>query len=311
MELRDTYGHSDTARHAMASVAAVQHGVVTVAQLREVGLTPRMIGRLTASSHLSRLHRGVYAVGHTALSLYGRWLAAVLACGADAVLSHHAAAALHELRTHPSGLIDVSASGKHDVQGVRCHVTRSLPDIDRTAIHAIPVTSLERTYLDYAEVATPRHLNQALAAAERANKLNFLRLEAVMQRHPGRHGTKALNNVLKAFKPEDPRTRSKLEQRFLAVIRQAGLPEPQCNVYVDGLLVDFYWPNAGLVIEVDSFGFHRSRAAFEEDRRRDALHTVAGRRTLRPTHRRIEHETGALLKDVSRLLGGGPARPGR
>jgi very-short-patch-repair endonuclease len=292
----------------MAAVAAVQHGVITRQQLRELGFSDRTIGRLTAHGHLHRLHRGVYAVGHTALTLYGRWLAAVLACGPDAVLSHHAAAALHELRTNPTGLIDVTAPGKHCVEGVRCHTARSLPNEERTTINAIPVTSLARTYLDYAEIAAPRLLKQALAAGERANKLNFLRLEAAIQRNPGRHGTRALNTALKEFKPEDPRIRSQMERRFLAVVRQAGLPEPQCNVYVDGLLVDFYWPDAGLVVEVDSFAWHRSRHSFEEDRRRDAIHAVAGRRTLRPTHRRIEHETDALVEDIRRLLAGGRLR---
>ena len=103
----------------------------------------------------------------------------------------------------------------------------------------------------------------------------------MLKAHPGRHGAKALAGALKALTPEDPRTRSKLEQRFLKLIRRAGLPEPQCNVYVDGLLVDFYWPDADLVVEVDSFAHHRGRPSFEEDRRRDSIHTVAGRRTLR------------------------------
>lgn len=308
MEHGSGYRSSDAARQQIAVIAGAQHGVITTLQVRALGFSSQTIARLTANGHLHRLHRGVYAVGHTALTLYGRWLAAVLACGPDALLSHHAAAALHELRTNPTGLIDVTAPGKHRVEGVRCHTARSLSDQERTTINAIPVTSLARTYLDYAEIASPRLLKQALAAGERANKLNFLRLEAAIQGNPGRHGARALNTALKEFKPEDPRTRSQMERHFLAAVRRAGLPEPQCNVYVDGLLVDFYWPDAGLVIEVDSFAWHRSRHSFEEDRRRDAIHTVAGRRTLRPTHRRIEYETDALMEDIRRLLASGPLR---
>jgi very-short-patch-repair endonuclease len=309
MESGSGYRSSDAARQQIAVLAGVQYGVITTLQLRALGFSSQTIARLTANGHLHRIHRGVYAVGHTALTVHGRWLAAVLACGPNAVLSHHPAAALHELRTTPTGVIHVTGLGKRRIDGVRCHVSRSVPEEDRTTILAIPVTTLARTFLDYAEIATPRHLRQALATAERSNRLNFVALEAVIERNPGRHGTKALNDALKAFKPEDPRIRSHMERRFLAAIRQAGLPEPLCNVYVDGLLVDFYWPDAGLVIEVDSFAFHRSRAAFEEDRRRDAIHTVAGRRTLRPTYRRIEHETEALLQDISRLLRArGPGR---
>jgi very-short-patch-repair endonuclease len=304
MEIRSAYRSSDTARQQIAVVAAAQKGVITILQLRALGFSSQTIARLRAKGHLHRIHTGVYAVGHTALTLHGRWLAAVLACGQDAVLSHHAAAALHELRTNPSGLIDVTAPGKRAHDGVRCHTTRSLPASEKTAIDAIPVTTLARTFVDYAETATKRHLNQALAAAERADKLNFLRLEATINAHPGRHGAKALASALEAFTPEDPRTRSKLEQRFLRLVRRAGIPEPQCNVYVDDLLVDFYWPDAELVIEVDSFAHHRGKRQFEEDRRRDAIHTVAGRRTLRPTDRRIQREAESLLKDVSRLLDG-------
>jgi very-short-patch-repair endonuclease len=295
----------------MAVVAARQHGLITTRQLLDLGFSERAITRMVLKGHLHRVHRGVYAVGHTALTLHGRWLAAVLACGPDAVLSHHAAAALHELRTNPTGLIDVTAQHKRRHDGVRCHTARTaLCDTDRTTIAAIPVTSLERTYLDYAEVVPPRQLHAALAAGERAEKLNFLRLEAVIQRYPGRHGAKALALALEHHQPEDPRTRSELEQAFLALVRTAGLPEPQCNVYVDGLLVDFYWPHADLVVEIDGYAYHRGRRAFEDDRRRDAAHTVAGRRTLRPTHHRIEHDTGALTKDLSRLLTDAGARTG-
>jgi very-short-patch-repair endonuclease len=131
----------------------------------------------------------------------------------------------------------------------------------------------------------------------------------VIQRHPDRHGAKSLADALEHHTPDDPRLRSTLEQTFLALVRTAGLPEPQCNVYVDGLLVDFYWPDADLVVEVDGYTYHRGRRSFEDDRRRDAIHTVAGRRTLRLTPRRIERESGSVFDDISRLLAGAGPKP--
>jgi len=220
--------------------------------------------------------------------------------------------ALHELRTTPGGLIDVTAPGKRDHDGVRCHTARMLlPPGDRTTIQGLPVTSLERTYLDYAEVATPRQLDEALTQGERSERLNFLRLKATLQRTPGRRGAKVLARALERHTPDDPRLRSKLEKLALARIRAAGLPEPQCNVYVDGILVDFYWPEADLVVEIDSYTFHGGKPSFEQDRRRDTIHTLAGRRTLRPTAHRIEHEPDAVISEISRLLSVAGARTGQ
>ncbi|HEY5190118.1 MAG TPA: type IV toxin-antitoxin system AbiEi family antitoxin domain-containing protein [Solirubrobacteraceae bacterium] len=312
MEITPAYREFLAARRELAAIATRQKGVITRAQLFDLGFSSSGISRLIAAGHLHRIHRGVYAVGHTALTLHGRWMAAVLACGPEAVLSHHAAAALHELRTTPGGLIDVTAPGKRDHDGVRCHTARMLlPPGDRTTIQGLPVTSLERTYLDYAEVATPRQLDEALTQGERSERLNFLRLKATLQRTPGRRGAKVLARALERHTPDDPRLRSKLEKLALARIRAAGLPEPQCNVYVDGILVDFYWPEADLVVEIDSYTFHGGKPSFEQDRRRDTIHTLAGRRTLRPTAHRIEHEPDAVISEISRLLSVAGARTGQ
>jgi len=291
----------------LAELAARQHGVVAARQLRELGFTRPSIQRRTDAGRLHRLHRGVYAAGHTKLSVRARWMAAVLACGLDVVLSHAAAVALRGLRTVPSGPIDVSAPGPHKVHGVRCHVTRSLPEQDRTRIDAIPVTSLERTLLDQAENLRSQRLRSLLEAAQQRDLLDVRSLNALIARSPGRRGVKPLAEALAQLTDEPPWTQSELERRFLELVRDAGLPEPQANVLVAGELVDFSWAAQRLVVEVDGYRFHKTRSSFEADRRRDAGLQIVGRRVVRITARRIEHDSRGLIADLRRLLIGSAA----
>jgi predicted transcriptional regulator of viral defense system len=139
----------------LARLAARQHGVVSLDQLRDLGLTRDAVSWRAQSGHLHRIRRGVYAVGHRRLTQRARWLAAVLACGPSAVLSHRAALALWALRPAPAGPIDVTAvaRGRRPGEGIRLHCVRSLDPVDRLTIDAIPVTTVTRTLLDYAEVA--------------------------------------------------------------------------------------------------------------------------------------------------------------
>jgi len=295
--------HLDESRRALRTLAEGQHGVAATRQLRALHLSPSWIARAARQGHLIRLHRGVYVVGHARQTLHGRWLAAVLACGEHALLSHNAAAALHELRTAPGGLIDVTARTWRHVPTIRAHITR-VPD-PRTTIDAVPVTTLERTLLDYAAISRPRQLNAALDAAQRSGRLKPRRIRAAIDAALGHHGAARLTHALSERFDEPPWTQSDLERDFLALVREAGLPEPRCSVLVDGILVDFYWPQFELVIEVDSYGFHRGREQFESDRANDTIRALAGRRTIRPTYRRIHQEAPALQRDLSRLLASG------
>jgi very-short-patch-repair endonuclease len=305
------YGKSGDTR--LAALAAAQHGVVATRQLLNVGYSHHAIHTRMAAGRLHRLHRGVYAVGHTRISMRGRWLAAVLACGPHSFLSHRTAAALHDLRARTTGEIDVTAPSKHrfdtDADAVRCHVSRRpLHPADTTTVDAIPVTSVPRTLLDLAETLGPQQLRSTLEAAQRQDLLNFLALDALIARSPGRHGIRPLTEALSHLRDEAPWTQSELERRFLELIRDAGLPEPQCNVIVDGVVVDFYWPQHELIVEVDGYRFHKTKRSFEEDRRRDARHAVGGRRVIRATHARIVHGPRSLLADLVSLLSAGPGR---
>jgi very-short-patch-repair endonuclease len=290
----------------LAKLADRQHGTVATWQLLRLGYTEHVIRRLVAAGWLHRIHRGVYAVGHARLSVKARWMAAVLACGPDAILSHGAAAALHELRAAP-GVIDVTTPGQRRVPGIRCHRSRCLQPSDRTVIDGIPVTSIGRTLLDEAESLSHQRLRTIVEAAQRRDLLDSRKLDPLLARSTGHRGATPLQQALNALHEQAPWTQSELERRFLELVRDAGLPEPQCNVVVDGVVVDCFWPRHNLVVELDGYAFHRSRRSFEEDRRKDIRHALAGRRSVRITRAGLSRG----VEDLGALLSAAPgAAPG-
>src|SRR5437588_5273188 len=258
-------GQNHTRARWLAALAKRQHGVVARWQLLKLGFSRHEIDGLIARGHLDLLHRGVYAVGHTRLTVKGRWMAAVLAAGPDAVLSHRAAIALWELRPIPSGPIEVTVPvrPRTNRKGIRVHNVRSLHEDDRDEVDGIPVTSIHRTLLDYAASARPQQLRHAVEAAERRELLDGRKLDALYVRRRRRRGLRALKATLAQIHGSAPWTQSELERAFLSLIREAGLPEPRTNVFVEGELVDCFWPSARLVVEVDSYPFHKSRTEFE------------------------------------------------
>jgi hypothetical protein len=293
----------------LAVLATRQHGVVSHTQLRELGFGTRAIERRLEAGRLHRLHRGVYAVGRTAVSLEGRWMAAVLACGHRALLSHRGAAALWGLR--PSEAIDVTVPrGRHRRRGIVIHTARNLPADDQTIRRCIPVTTAPRTLVDLASVVTAADLERSLEEAERLRLLDLAALQRVLERCPGRRGGRLLREIIGDALPGAAATRSELERRFLALCHQAGLPPPAVNARVAGFEVDTVWLEARLIVELDSHAYHRTWAAFERDRARDTALQLAGFRVLRVTHRRLEHEPGAVLAAVRSGLDLGPALSG-
>ena len=240
-------------------------------------------------------------------------MTAVLACGRGAVLSHGDAAALHDLRQVGSGAVDVTSPGKHELKGIRCHEGPKLQPDDRTVIDAIPVTSLARTYLDIAEVLTRARLIDALEAGQRQNKLDVSALQAVIARNPGRHGIEPLRSAIAELDDDPPLLQSPLEQALRALIRDHDLPQPQYNVYVEGELVDAVWRQHRLVVEVDGFGFHRSKRSFADDRERDRKLVRAGWRVVRFTAEDVVERPEEVAAELSELLllGGPWPPPGR
>jgi hypothetical protein len=284
----------------IAALGERQHGVVAHRQLLAAGLGVSAIQRRVRAGRLHRLHRGVYAVGHRRVTASGRWMAAVLAYGPGALLSHRSAAALWELMPSARSLIDVTVERqRRAVSGVAVHRTRRLRASDRARQDGIPVTSVMRTLADLADVARPDQLRRAVEEAE-ARGLFDLRALPDLRGRPGRG---RLQRLVADYTVPPP-TRSELERRFLGLCREAGLPPPGVNVLVAGILVDAVWEAHRLVVELDGHTYHRTRAAFEEDRRRDTALQVAGYRVVRVTQRRLTEAPGAVLAAVRLLLDG-------
>jgi very-short-patch-repair endonuclease len=289
----------------VATLAADQHGVVSRAQLLDAGLTRAMVGERVRAGRLLRIHRGVYAVGHRQLRREGHWLAAVLAIGTGAVLSHRSAAALHGFRPAGGVKVDVTTTGKaSDQPGIGVHRTRSLDDADRTTIERIPVTSVARTLVDLAGSVRSDELSKALREADHRNLLDTRAIDRVLRGTRGRTGPghRALREALAERKAlATTLTRSSLEDAFLKLLRDSGLPPPSTNVQIEGMEVDAVWREQRVVVELDGWAHHNTREAFEHDRERDARLAIAGYRALRFTHRHVLDGTHAI--ETLRRLG--------
>lgn len=285
-------------------IAGRQHGVVSRAQLRELGLTDNGIARRVRAGTLHRLHAGVYAVGHTALGERGRWMAAVLAGGPAAALSHASAAALWDLRAVDPVVVHITVprTGARSRPGLRIHRSGTLGGDDVTARHGIPVTTPARTILDIAATIGDRDLQRALDEGAVQRLISVSSLVALARAHPGHPGSATLKQALRTHAPGTTLTRSELEERFLALCAAHGLPRPEVNVRVAGLEVDFLFERGRLVVETDGWRFHGHRAAFERDRRRDATLTRAGYRTLRFSHDQLAGEPRAVAATVAAAL---------
>jgi very-short-patch-repair endonuclease len=287
----------------VAVLATRQHGVVAHHQLREIGMSAEAIKRRVAGGRLHPVHRGVYAVGHERLSANGILIAAVLACGPGAVLSHWHAAALWGLHRTARARIDVTTTTRASPRGITVHHVRRLDGGDVTVIDAIPVTSLPRTLLDFAEVAPMRQLERAIDEAERRRLFDLAAIQSLVARSPGRRGLKPLNSVL-TNSAEPPATRSEFEQRFKEFCDDAGLRQPAFNTAVLGHEVDAHWPGTELVVELDSWTHHGGRNAFEADRERDMALQAARYRVVRVTWRKLTREPGKLARQLRAILDG-------
>lgn len=270
---------------AIARLAARQHGVVSAQQLRAQGLSSSAISDRVASARLHRIHRGVYAVGHPSLSNQGRWMGAVLACGPDAVLSHRSAAELWQMLPissrwgaddPPIVHVTILGEGKHR-GGIRVHRSSTLSPGDSTLRRGIPVTKPVRTLEDLRRTFPRPVFTAALRQAE------YLRL-------PIGHDLVA------------DHTRSELEARFLALVRLRRLPGPEVNARVDRFVVDFFWRDERLIVEVDGWESHSTRSAFEDDRARDARLRLLGFDVLRFTWRQVEDDGAYVAKAIRTLL---------
>lgn len=289
---------------ALAGLATRQHGVASHAQLLELGFGERWIERRLWEGRLQAVHRNVYAVGHSRLTHRSRWWAAVLAYGPGALLSHRTAAVLWGFQRPRRGPIHVTAGcGRQGIrrrEGIwihRCKLTAT----DRTTRDGFPVTTVARTLFDLAEVVPFESLKGAAEEADRLKILRLQELEQVCERGQGRRALRPVRRLLTELGVPDE-GRSPLEIRFPAFLRAYRLPPPVQNVHVLGHEVDALWPAAKLVVELDSWEYHSHRAAFERDRARDPKFLIAGYRTIRVTHRRLDREAAQLAAEIRQLL---------
>lgn len=300
---REVDGKLATPGLVIAKIAAAQHGVISVDQLRRSGISEDAIRARVLSGHLHRVHRGVYAAGHSALSPEGCWLAAVLAVGGGpgggggrvlgywgAAVSHRSAALLWGLLPLTAGPADVTVAGiggKARRSGIRIHRSRSLVPSEVTLRRGIPVTNPSRTIEDLREAS----------AAGRTGALSERELRKAIRQA----------NVLGLpidEESEGDRTRSDLESDFLRICRRHRVPPPEINVRIGPCLVDFLWRERRFAVETDSYIYHGGRVAFQDDRGRDLELKLLGYEVLRFSEQQIDEEPDRVGEVLIATLGG-------
>jgi Transcriptional regulator, AbiEi antitoxin/REase_MTES_1575 len=287
----------------LAALAKRQYGVVSIRQLTgPLGYSEAGIRRAVSDGRLHRLHRGVYAVGHTRLTQQGHCLAAVLACGRGALLSHDSAAWLWGISTRsPRPYAVTTPNSRKPRPPIRLHVALNLAAEDRALREGIPVTSLARTSLDVAANSRPRRLQRMIERSEELRLFDLDPVESVLERNKGHHGAGPLRRALALYKPA-PFNRSGLERRFLILVKEAGLPQPATGFNEVGFELDVYWPEQRFAVELDTYETHGSREAFERDRLRQEELKLAGIELVRVTGTRLDREPEQVIHRIARLL---------
>lgn len=276
---------------AVAWVADRQLGLIKTPQLHVAGVRRGSVEWRLATGTLHRRHRGVYLVGHGIPVPGAIELAAVLALGTDAFVSHRSAAVLHGMATVVGDVVDVTVVGRNcrSRDGLRVHRVESLAPADRGERNGIPVTSPARTAIDYAATVGAEEAERAIAEAFALKLVTEPQIREAIARAPNRAGVALVRAIL--GQPGGPkRTRSGGERAMLRLVRAAGLPPPRTNHPVAGYSADFCWPDAGLIVEVDGGDFHSTRSALEYNHRRDIVHKDAGYEVLRFTGRQRDKE---------------------
>jgi very-short-patch-repair endonuclease/predicted transcriptional regulator of viral defense system len=292
---------------AIAALAQRQHGVLSLPQLRRFGLGTSGARERVRTGRLHRVHQGVYAVGHPLLTAEGRWMAAVLACADGALLSHRSAAALWGLGAGGGPLLDVTAARRvgRGRAGIRVHWRPAVCAADAGSCRGVPCTTVARTLLDLAAILRPAKLERAIDTAEQLRLYDGRAIDELLAQARGERGTRMLRETIERLDPISAQTRTEIERLMLVLCRTHSLPQPVVNGWIQldgiGFEPDFLWPQARLIVETDG-GTHRTRKAFEADRRRDQLLTAAGYTTLRFTWRQVTTEPERVARTIKAVL---------
>jgi very-short-patch-repair endonuclease len=281
------------------ATARRQHWVVTRVQLLAAGLTPKAIRHRVAVGRLHPVYAGIYAVGRADLTPAGEFMAAVLASGPGAALSHVSAAVQWGIVDGAIGPIHVSVPSGRRVRrrGITVHERRRLAD-NVTTRHGVPVTKPVQTLIDLATQRRGDDLDDAIDAADRQRLINPERLRQELVRHPSEPGVARLRATL----THHTRVDSRLERRLLALVHRAGLPEPLTQRARHGHRVDFTWPEHGVVVEADSLSYHRTAAAQSADIARDNGLVVNGLTVLRFSHAQVARDPDYVVRTLTATL---------
>jgi Transcriptional regulator, AbiEi antitoxin len=293
-----------TLEQEVARIAAQQHGVVVRAQLLDAGISTGAIDRRLRKGSLIREYEGVYRVGHRAPSLRARYLAAVLACGEGAVLRGRAAAYLMRLVRGPAPAPEVMTRTERHIEGIRTCRSRRIDPRDVMIFDGIPVTTVPRTLVDLAPGFAADELARACHEAGVLYRTTPAQVEAVLARRPTSPGAAKIRSVLLG----DARvTLSKLERGFLELLREHGLRLPHTNRHAGARRVDCRWPDRRLTVELDSYRYHNSRHAWEQDRQREREARARRDKFRRYTYGDVLENPGPMLRELRDLLGKRPA----
>lgn len=285
------------------SLTKRQHGVVAHAQLTALGMGPEAIRHRLAVGRLHRLLRGVYAVGRPDVGRRGHWMAAVLACGPTALLSHRSAAALWAIRPMRTGEeieVVIPADSRRRHPGIRAHRRRDHEAPGRREVARIPLTHPVTVLVDLAASVPEGQVEAAINEADHLELVNPERLRAAIDTLPRWPGVGRLRKLLDG--PTVTLASTELERIFLPLAYEVGLSPPQTQTWLDGYRVDFFWPDLGLVVEADSLRYHRTAFKQAGDKRRDNAHTGSGLITLHFTHGQVRHEPDYVRKTLARTV---------
>jgi hypothetical protein len=293
---------------AIAALAERQYGVVSLTQLQALGLSDSAVRKRARTGRLLRIHRGIYALPGRKLSRHARWLAATLACGPDALLSHTDAAVLLGIHRGAGANphVTLPSPTARPRAGIQIHASLTLAAADRYQTGGIPCTSLARTLVDMGDVAPPRQVERAVNRAEVMRIFDLSEVEDALDRAGPRHGAGVLREVLNDW-TGPALTELGIEERFLALCEDADLPRPAVNEWItldDGTAykADFLWRGGGLIAETDGRDIHSTRKAFEHDRLRDQRLTLAGFVVVRFRWRQVTREPRRVARTVAELL---------
>jgi hypothetical protein len=275
---------------------------VGVAQLAGLGWGPEKIAREGSAGRLHRLFRGAYAVGHPATTAEGEAMAAVLASGPGAVLSHISAAWLWGISTKLPLVPEVTTTRtvRHRRADLRLHSSRRILEADRETLHGIPVTAVPKTLLNVAGMREG-HVRWALPRAKRLGLLDLIEIDEMLRRSRGMRGVARLRTALLRYRIK-VFTRSDLELAFVALVQRAGVPQPSMNRWIAGYELDAYWADLRFAVELDTYDYHGDEISFEEDRLRQEDLKLAGIEMVRITGQRMESEPSRVVQRLRRLL---------